>query len=581
MFSPGALSERKKGGPARGGVASHAEIAGNCAACHPSPWSGQTMADRCLECHSDVQTQVAERGPLHGRISGVEDCRACHTEHRGRNAVITNLQGFDHAWAAFPLTGKHTDLACEKCHRTEVYKSTPQTCEACHAEPSVHRGRFGSNCASCHSTATFKGALFKEDATSFDHSRTAFKLTGKHAGVDCKSCHVGGVFKGTSQSCVSCHAEPVVHKGRFGDNCSSCHSTATFKGALFREDVAKFDHNLTAFKLTGKHASVDCKSCHVGGVFKGTSQSCVSCHAEPVVHKGRFGTNCSGCHETVTWKGAVFKPDIAKFDHNVTRFKLTGKHAATECKACHVDGVFKGTAQTCVSCHKEPAAPAVHKARYGAACANCHTTVSFRGATFKHAAFPINHGARRSANTCATCHPNPANFNVYTCVNCHEHEPARIARIHAKRRVADLNNCVKCHKGRRGERREKVDLLEFLEAWADGESDLVGFAVHETPPAASRVGPGMGACPHAGPDFLGGFAGTPDRPRACSVSTMGAAPVREIWSGAPVTAPEPADNLVLDTGARKGLSGALVGGDLLRILRLRPIAEPVGFVGGE
>jgi hypothetical protein len=357
MFSPGGLSTRNRHGSTLGGVSSHAELRGKCSACHAGPMSGETMALRCLDCHADVAAQIDSQGPLHGKMSDGMNCRECHTEHKGAHGALTRLDRFDHDHAAFQLTGKHLEVDCQSCHTNGLYQGTPRTCVSCHAEPTVHKGRFGTACSGCHSTTTWSAAAPK----GFDHDRAAFKLTGKHRSIDCKSCHINNLYQGTPKTCVSCHAEPAVHKGRFGTTCSECHSTTTWSAAVPKG----FDHDRAAFKLTGKHRSVDCKSCHVK-TWKGTPATCVSCHAEPTVHKGRFGTTCSECHSTTTWKGATFK----------------------------------------------------------------HT-------------FPIRHGAKRQASTCATCHANTLNYKEYTCYGCHAHTPEKMARKH--RRVANLSNCVRCH----------------------------------------------------------------------------------------------------------------------------------------
>ena len=39
----------------------------------------------------------------------------------------------------------------------------------------------------------------------FDHSATAFPLTGAHRAVACQQCHGDGVYHGKSAVCVSCH----------------------------------------------------------------------------------------------------------------------------------------------------------------------------------------------------------------------------------------------------------------------------------------------------------------------------------------------------------------------------------------
>src|SRR5512146_1157626 len=64
LFSPGALSAQSTG-IVLGNVGSHAEIGGQCDACHPAPWDSDTMADRCLACHTDVRGQFAQVGSRH------------------------------------------------------------------------------------------------------------------------------------------------------------------------------------------------------------------------------------------------------------------------------------------------------------------------------------------------------------------------------------------------------------------------------------------------------------------------------------------------------------------------------------
>jgi hypothetical protein len=336
-FSPGALKAESRRSAVRGGVHCHAEIE-SCSACHAPPWSGEAMADRCLACHDDIRAQIDHHGPLHGSMPEADQCRTCHTEHQGAAARITRLDRFRHDFAAFPLTGKHTTLDCASCHIGQTYLGTPQSCAACHAEPAVHKGRFGSDCASCHSTFTWRDSQFKN---GFDHDLASFKLTGKHTSVDCKSCHLNSVFVGTPQTCAACHAEPAVHKGRFGTACAHCHATITWKDTTSL--IGSFDHDLAAFKLTGKHKSVDCKSCHVNNVFVGTSKSCVACHAEPVVHKGKYGTGCATCHSTTTFTGATFKHT---FPINHGR-----RQQGNACNVCHnVPNTF--AVYTCYSCHE-------------------------------------------------------------------------------------------------------------------------------------------------------------------------------------------------------------------------------------
>ncbi|HLW65085.1 MAG TPA: hypothetical protein VKS79_07150 [Gemmataceae bacterium] len=455
IFSPGALNAEARDGVQLGGVRSHAEIDGQCSACHAAPWSRTTMAARCLNCHSDVRTQIDAHAPLHGKMADAMQCRTCHSEHNGPHAALTSLEQFDHDMAAFPLTGKHRDVECQGCHKSKVFLGTPQRCVTCHADPVVHKGKFGTECSQCHSTATWKSTSGMNLAKgTFSHNTTGFPLTGKHSIVECKSCHVSNVFKGTAKTCASCHAEPQVHRGKFGTECGSCHTTATWKnaGGALADLQGKFNHDLAAFKLTGMHKMVECAACHKNNMFKGTAQSCSACHAEPVVHKGKFGSDCVHCHSTATWKNTGDAVGWLKenFNHELAAFKLTGKHKTVDCAACHVNNVFKGAAQTCVKCHAEPQ---VHKGKFGQECAQCHSTETWKGAKFKHT-FPLDHGRRGRVIECVTCHNKPNDMKAYTCYGCHEHEEARIARKHPKLNAMQLQNCVKCHPtGRENERR--------------------------------------------------------------------------------------------------------------------------------
>jgi hypothetical protein len=196
MLSPGALNAQSRTGVSLGGAASHASLSANCSACHVPPWSGETMATRCLACHTDIHRQIDAQGPMHGLLSEPMLCRNCHTEHQGAHAALTDLSRFDHDCAAFKLTGKHTAAACASCHVNNVYKSTPHACASCHAEPPVHLGKFGSDCARCHTTAAWAGATF---AHRFPMS------------------HGGGGKK--NKACITCHTEPDYQTY----TCYGCH----------------------------------------------------------------------------------------------------------------------------------------------------------------------------------------------------------------------------------------------------------------------------------------------------------------------------------------------------------------------
>src|ERR1700692_3803155 len=79
-----------------------------CANCHDRS-NVRTQSSLCLDCHKDITTDVRQHQGYHGRMTnaGVGECRACHTEHKGRNADIVQLSRtqFDHRLTDFALDG--------------------------------------------------------------------------------------------------------------------------------------------------------------------------------------------------------------------------------------------------------------------------------------------------------------------------------------------------------------------------------------------------------------------------------------------------------------------------------------------
>jgi hypothetical protein len=371
-----------------------------CSACH-TKGSFKGTPTACIACHEQDDKHKGQFG---------SQCASCHTTASWKGAAI------DHSKTAFPLTGAHLLASCTTCHANGVFKGTPTACIACHRQDDRHSGQYGTNCASCHTTTTWKGA-------SIDHSKTAFPLSGAHTLANCGACHVNGVYKGTPTACLSCHQQDDRHNGQFGSNCGACHTTTSWGGA-------SIDHNETAFPLTGAHTLANCGACHADGVYKGTPTACLSCHQPDDRHNGQFGSNCGTCHSTSSWAGA-------SFDHSSTAFPLTGAHVPAACTSCHANGDYEGTPSACAACHGEPA---YHAGLFVTSCQNCHNTGAWRPAQFglPHA-FPLQHG--RANGSCVRCHP--ASLSSYSCYQCHDQ--AEITKKHIEEGFPDFSNCTSCH----------------------------------------------------------------------------------------------------------------------------------------
>ncbi|MEJ6012026.1 cytochrome C [Novosphingobium aquae] len=402
----------------------HAKLESNCAACHSS-FKKEAQNGKCASCHKGIAGDIASGTHFHGRFGPARGgtCKSCHSEHKGRNVRLANLNAatFNHGLSDFPLTGKHARLACTSCHRQAPhYRGAPHDCASCHGAKDPHRGQFGRNCASCHTTAGWK------PATGFDHARTGFTLVGAHRSATCAACHTGGRFKGIGRTCVSCHARDDAHRGSRGTNCASCHTSTTWKSATF-------DHSSTGFSLIGGHAQAACAGCHgPGNANKHPGRTCIGCHARDDTHKGKNGTDCASCHNPRGWKQT-------SFDHEkMTGFALRGPHRTAACAACHVQPpkVAKPPV-TCFGCHAKDDS---HKGANGMDCARCHTVTTWKSSNFNHNTmtdFPLA-GAHAKAK-CEDCHMQGAPKAQISaqCGTCHAKDD-----VHAKRLGQD---CARCH----------------------------------------------------------------------------------------------------------------------------------------
>jgi len=355
----------------------------------------------------------------HGRFR--ENCQLCHDARSWSDVHVSPK--FDHAKYGFKLEGAHAGSDCMSCHASLEFAQAPALCASCHADP--HRGEMGTDCARCHSARTFVDRMPMVRA----HQMTRFPLTGSHAALDCESCHPPAAqghmqFAGTTIECSGCHMDqyraarnPDHVAGGYPTQCGNCHATMTWTSA-------SFNHATTRFPLTGAHVPVACARCHADGVYAGKSTACFSCHAaayagaSPPHTPAAFPTAaCASCHTTTAWN--------TPFDHNATRFPLTGAHAPLACASCHADGVYAGKSTDCYSCHASTYAgaspPHTATAFPPSQCATCHGTTAWSGGSFNHTTnttFPLT-GAHTSA-TCASCHGDGVYAGKSTdCYSCH------------------------------------------------------------------------------------------------------------------------------------------------------------------
>ncbi|MCB9367441.1 MAG: cytochrome c3 family protein [Calditrichaeota bacterium] len=384
------------------------------------------LGTACLDCHADEH--VGQLGT---------NCAQCHTQEAWKPA-----QNFSHDSTSYPLTGKHFEAQCAKCHEAigtpalgakgkiekrensgiyAKYKGLKfENCTPCHRD--VHENRFGADCASCHNTSGFDQIADR----NFDHAKTGYPLAGKHIAVACAKCHISG--KNTDPvahaACADCHKD--THKGQFTDRaggsaCEACHTVEGFLPARYSIQ----DHEQSRYPLTGSHLAVPCFVCHAQimdtkgnsyAQFDFADQSCKGCHED--IHRGQLDkfigeSGCEFCHNTETWHKVTF-------DHAKTKFPLIGKHESTECMGCHIienPGTdvelmrMSPLAQECALCHKDPhAGQFLSEGVQELSCKPCHTPADWKQLLFDHnrdAKWALDGAHAKVA--CSKCHPRAEN----------------------------------------------------------------------------------------------------------------------------------------------------------------------------
>jgi hypothetical protein len=324
----------------------------SCAGCHADPHNGQLAIARAPARPAVPLAQVL--APL-TVVRTARTCIDCHTTAGWRPSTITVAS---HAGFGFPLRDAHAGARCQRCHPAGAFVGTPHACSSCH--PDVrHRGRFGTSCTDCHDETAWS------PAAHFDHGRTGFALDNAHAPVACKACHGGNGLQlagvAAPTACQTCHAAP--HGNQFGPRCTDCHSTRSFRsippfdhaartafplelrhatlpclachdarqrptvnpacrtchgdphrGAnafdcadCHRADrwrIIRFDHDLTAYPLVGRHRIAPCGSCHTNPSWTGIRTDCVACHAldRPRTQDHLTKVTCDDCHSPTSWR---------------------------------------------------------------------------------------------------------------------------------------------------------------------------------------------------------------------------------------------------------------------------------------
>jgi hypothetical protein len=269
---------------------------------------------------------------------------------------------------------------------------------------------------------------------------------------NCTQCHSAG-NRISPENCLDCHIllkeriqvrEGLHARAEYRD-CVQCHSDhhgRDFESIRWKGGKENFDHSQTGYTLEGAHAKQECNACHraknitdkeellakkknLDRTFLGLNHECLSCHIDE--HRGQSGKDCLRCHTMEKWKPAP------QFNHDRTRFQLTGKHQLVDCQKCHKpirDNRFPNDTDylkfsgipfaRCLDCHED-----FHRGRFGAVCETCHSTAGWpsgKFANFDHdkTRFPLQ--GRHKLVQCESCHvPGKPRHGLKfeKCMDCH------------------------------------------------------------------------------------------------------------------------------------------------------------------
>jgi hypothetical protein len=201
---------------------------------------------------------------------------------------------------------------------------------------------------------------------NFNHFDTGFPLSGRHLKVDCESCHIRGVFKGTPKFCAGCHngrAAPGKPSNHIvtAEACDNCHTTFGWEKVVMDHSAVKAVCR-TCHQQPAGHVPTTkpCDDCHMTIAWvparfshDGITSGCRICHAGelpsvPDQHPPICASDCGVCHNPLKWEGAIF-------DHSTVCFPCSTCHAGDkpddhivtteECGVCHNTLGWEGAIQ--------------------------------------------------------------------------------------------------------------------------------------------------------------------------------------------------------------------------------------------
>ena len=187
------------------------------------------------------------------------------------------------------------------------FTTLPTDCYGCHQKdftgttnPNHVSAGFPTTCVVCHNTTSWteRNLRSQQDGIPADrraHHRGLRDLPREQQLHDAAD----GLLRLPTKDFTGTTNPNHVTSG-FPTTCAVCHNTTSWLNATF-------DHNKTAFPLTGAHTTVACALCHVNNNYTTLPTDCYGCHTKdftgttnPNHVSAGFPTTCAVCHNTTS-----------------------------------------------------------------------------------------------------------------------------------------------------------------------------------------------------------------------------------------------------------------------------------------
>lgn len=191
----------------------HQAFASQCTACHTPGKGVETRT--CLTCHAGTDFGFKQSTQFHARAT---ECTSCHVEHEGDRGIIR----MDHAALLDPKVFRQPTSA----GAVNPHGLTPEAglnCASCHSYRDAHQGLFGTDCASCHKTDSWRIANYRHPSVN---------------STECSECHKAPPSHFMEH--FSMVSERAAGRKARVDQCYACHTTDSFNNIRRR---GWYDHH--------------------------------------------------------------------------------------------------------------------------------------------------------------------------------------------------------------------------------------------------------------------------------------------------------------------------------------------------